>query len=468
MPQPDTAHPAPTRTEQVMQIVHKRIEQRMLLPGTRLPSVRAMALSTGYSKSTVVEAYDRLAAQGVIRARLGSGFYVAAPLAPLALGELEARPERDIDPVWMLRHCGDGAEGQIVPGSGTLPQGWLADDSMRKAMRMAARQSTLPAAPGSVLGSAVMRELLARRMAAQGVDASPDQIILTDSGTQALDLVLRFLLQPGDTVLVDDPCFFNFLAILRAHRARVVSVPMTPQGPDLEAFAAVVLREQPRIYITNSVVHNPTGATASAAHIHRILKIAAQADMVIVEDDIFADFEEATSPRYAAFDGLDRVIRIGSFSKTASLAMRCGHIALRADWVEPLADLRMVTAYLGNPLGAELLATMLTDGSYRHHMETLRRKLARMRGRVLSRLRGIGLEPWCVPAAGTWLWMRLPDGMDAAHLARDAARRQILLAPGAVFSPTDGWQDHLRINVARSDEPRFYEYLQEVCRRGLG
>lgn len=461
---PDTLQSAATRTEQVMRLVHKRIEQRTLPPGTRLPSVRAMAQSTGYSKSTVVEAYDRLAAQGAIRARAGSGFYVAAPLAPLALGELEAKQERDIDPVWMLRQCGEESGGVIRPGSGTLPPGWMADASLRKAMRSAARHSDLRAPSGGMLGCPAMRELLARRMAAQGVDASPEQIILTDSGTQALDLVLRFLLQPGDTVLIDDPCFFNFLAILRAHRARVVSVPMTPHGPDLEAFAQLAEREQPRIYITNSVVHNPTGATPSAAHVHRVLKIAAQADMVIVEDDIFVDFEEEPSPRYAAFDGLDRVIRIGSFSKTASLTIRCGHIALRPDWVEPLADLRMVTAYLGNPLGAELLVAMITDGTYRHHMETVRGRLARARSRVLSRLGPIGLEPWCVPSAGMWLWMRLPGGLDAASLARDAARQDIILAPGAVFSPANGWQDHLRINVARSDDPRFYAFLHDACR----
>jgi DNA-binding transcriptional MocR family regulator len=138
----------------------------------------------------------------------------------------------------------------------------------------------------------------------------------------------------------------------------------------------VVRRERPRLYITNSAVHNPTGATLSATHVHRVLKIAAEADMLIVEDDIFADFETEPSPRYASFDGLERVIRIGSLSKTASTAMRCGHVALRADWVGPLADLRIVTAYMGNPLSAQLLVTMLTDGTYRHHMETLRRRLA--------------------------------------------------------------------------------------------
>lgn len=452
-----------TRTEQVMQLIHQRIDRRMLLPGTRLPSVRAMAETTGFSKSTIVEAYDRLAAEGVIRARPGSGFYVAAPLAPLALGEIEAATERDIDPVWMLRQTTEVFDGQILAGSGTLPPGWLADESMRRAMRAAARANDMSGGYGTVLGHAPMRMLLSRRMAEQGVEASPDQIILTDSGTQAMDLVCRFLLQPGDTVLVDDPCFFNFLAVLRAHRARVVGVPMTPHGPDLGAFAEVVRRERPRLYITNSAVHNPTGVTFSAAHVHRVLKIASEYDMLIVEDDIFVDFEQELSPRYAAFDGLDRVIRIGSFSKTASTAIRCGHIALRPDWVEPMADLRLVTAHFGNPLGAELLATMITDGSYRHHMDTLRGKLARARTRVVARLRDIGLEPWCVPKAGMSLWVRLPGGMDAAALAREAVKSQIVLAPGVVFSPSGNWQDYLRLNVVRCDDERLYGFLKEAC-----
>jgi DNA-binding transcriptional MocR family regulator len=451
-----------TRTEQVMDLVRQRIERRMLVPGARLPSVRAMAESSGFSKSTIVEAYDRLAAEGVIRARAGAGFYVSSPLAPLALCETEAMEERDIDPVWLLRQCSDDREGVINAGSGTLPQDWLAQESMRKALRGAARE--LPSGVMSdFLGYEPMRMLLSRRMAEQGVEASPDQILLTDSGTQALDLVCRFLLQPGDTVLLDDPCFFNFVALLRAHRVRAVSVPMTPQGPDLAAFAQVVQRERPRLYITNSAVHNPTGATLSATHVHRVLKIAAEADMVIVEDDIFADFELETSPRYASFDGLERVIRIGSLSKTASTAIRCGHIALRPDWVMPLADLRVVTAYMGNPLGAQLLVTMLTDGTYRHHMETLRRRLARARAKVGARLTGLGLRLWCEPQAGMSLWAQLPDGMDAAALARAAAREQIVLAPGVVFSPSGGWQDYLRINAVHGDNERFFAFLAKAC-----
>src|SRR5690606_3707414 len=110
----------------------------------------------------------------------------------------------------------------------------------------------------------------------KGMEASPDQIMLTDSGTQAIDLLCRFLLEPGDTVLVDDPCYFNFHALLRAHRARIVSVPYTPTGPDVDAFASTVEEHRPRLYITNSGIHNPTGATLSPVTAHRVLKIANQ------------------------------------------------------------------------------------------------------------------------------------------------------------------------------------------------
>jgi DNA-binding transcriptional MocR family regulator len=186
----------------------------------------------------------------------------------------------------------------------------------------------------------------------QNVDAAPDQVLLTDSGTHAIDLVCRFLIEPGDAVLVDDPCYFNFHSILRAHRAKVVAVPYTPTGPDVVAFAQILSEHRPRLYITNSAVHNPTGATLSATTAHRVLKLAEAHDLIIVEDDIFADFEVTPTPTLAAYDGLDRVIRVGSFSKSLSSAVRCGHIAARRDWIGALTDLRIATGLSGSALSA--------------------------------------------------------------------------------------------------------------------
>lgn len=453
-----------TRTEQVMHTIRASIDRRLLTPGAALPSVRAMAETTGFSKSTVVEAYDRLVADGLIRSRPGAGFYVAAPLAPLSLEQIAPPVEREVDPLWMLRQSLSHGGDMLKPGAGWLPDSWLAGAQIRKALRTVARSDADAPLTGyaSLLGLPRLRTLLAHRLAEQGVAASPEQILLTDSSTHSLDLIGRFLLRPGDTVLVDDPCYFNFLALLRAHQAKVVGIPMTPSGPDMAAFATALAEHRPRLYVTNSAVHNPTGATLSAATAHRVLKLAAEHDLVIVEDDIFADFEHSVAPRLAAFDGLDRVIRIGSFSKSVTAAMRCGHIAARPDWIEGMADLRTATSMSGSPLAAETLHAVLTDGSYRRHMEHVRSRLACYRGRTLTRLRDLGLTPWIEPAAGIFVWAQLPDGHDAAELARAALREDIVLAPGNVFSPGAMWGNYLRFNVAMSDDDRLTTFLMRA------
>jgi len=117
------AEPGLTRTEEVMRILRQRIERRTLTPGARLPSVRAMADATGFSKSTVVEAYDRLVAEGTIRSRPGAGFFVAAPLAPLALAEIGPVLDREIDPLWMLRQSLAARPEALTP-AGCRKAGW--------------------------------------------------------------------------------------------------------------------------------------------------------------------------------------------------------------------------------------------------------------------------------------------------------------------------------------------------------
>lgn len=454
------------RTEQVMKLISDRIERRALTKGARIPSLRAMAEFTGFSKSTVVEAYDRLAASGVIKSRSGSGFFIAAPLAPLALERFSQDVEREVDPLWMLRQSLTERSDALRPGCGWLPDSWLAGDTIRKRLRTIARNSSETPVIGyaSLYGLPSLRNLLARRLADQGVELSPDQILLTDSSTHSLDLVCRFLLQPGDTVLVDDPCYFNYITLLRAHRINIVSIPMTPNGPDISAFSAAVEEHRPRIYLTNSTVQNPTGATMSAAIAHRLLKYADTHEIVIVEDDVFGDFDEKPSPQLAAFDGLDKVIRIGSYSKSLSAAARCGHIAARPDWIEALADLRISTSMSGSSLSAEILHGVLTDGSYRRHIEAVRARLAHATDRVVKRLRGVGIEPWIEPQAGMFVWAKLPNGIEAAPLAKKGMKEDIIFAPGNVFSASASWKDYMRFNVAMSDDDKIFNFLSKVLK----
>lgn len=453
-----------TRTEQIMADVRRKIAGRALQAGERLPSIRALAGRESVSPSTVVEAYDRLTAEGVIHARRGAGFFVSDRAEPFAVSAVAPSTSPEIDPFFVSRQSLDARPDALKPGCGWLPSDWMPQASLRRALRQLSRaDDPLLAEYGSTAGSDGLRQLLARRFADEGLAVGPDRILLTGSGTQAIDLICRFLLQPGDRVLVDDPCYFNFQALLRAHRVEVVSASYGPNGPDLDDFQQVLVDHRPRLYITNSALHNPTGASMSAPVAHRLLNLAATHDLIVVEDDIFADFEPERSTRLACLDGLDRVIRIGSFSKTLSASVRCGYIAARADWVQALTDLQVATSFGGpSPMAAELVHAVLRDGSYRKHMEALIRRLALCRRQVADRLAPLGIRPWLMPSGGFYLWCSLPDGLDSADIARRALSENMVLAPGNVFSTTGSMAGFMRFNVSQMAGPEIYETLQRV------
>lgn len=449
-----------TLVAQVMASVHKQIASRQLTPGARLPSIRALAQSMGVSKSTIVDAYDRLVAEGAIQSRRGSGFFVAGPMPPFSLTQTSRGKDRQIDPVWMTRQSLDNGGHLLMPGCGWLPDSWMPQEELRRALRKLARDGQVDLTGyASPHGSPALRQLLARRLADHGIEVSASQMMLTESGTQAIDLLCRFLVEPGDTVLVDDPCYFNFHAMLRAHRVNVQSVPYTSSGPDLVRFAEVLKAHAPRLYITNSAIQNPTGATLSPVTAHRVLKLADAYDLRIIEDDIFADFEHDPAPRLAAFDGLNRVIHIGSFSKTLSASIRCGFIAARQDWIDEVIDLKLATSFGGGAFSADLVLAMLKDGAYRRHVGGLRTRLADAMGKVGGQLKGLGMVPWIEPKAGMFLWCQLPNGLAAADVARHALKGGLVLAPGDAFSVTQAAGGFMRFNVAQCLDRQIFPLL---------
>lgn len=457
-------HDASTRTGAVMAAIRRKMATRTLTPGEKLPSIRSFAATMQVSPSTVVEAYDRLAAEGVIRSRPGSGFYVSGALPPLALAEVEPQHDRAIDPFWVSRQSLDADPEMLKPGCGWLPSDWMPNAAVRRAIRgLAKAEDAVLTDYGHTRGPLALRRILVRRFAAEGIEAGADQILLTSSGTQAIDLICRLLLRPGDTVLVDDPGYFNFQALLRVHQAKVVGVPYVPTGPDPAMFADALAAHRPRLYITNSALQNPTGATISPQTAHRVLTAAAAHDLTIVEDDIFADLEPEPSPRLAALDGLSRVIRIGSFSKTLSASIRCGYIAGRADWIDALVDLQVATSFGGlSPATAELVSSTLSDGSYRKHLDALRRRLSKARREANSKLAALGIQPWIMPRGGFYLWCRLPDSRNAAEVARAALREGVVLAPGDVFSLSRSASEFMRFNVAQMTDPRVFTVIEQA------
>lgn len=448
--------------EQVVDYFAAAIASRALTPGAKLPSIRHFALASRVSKSTVVEAYDRLVAQGLAVSKAKSGFFVSAPRKVLEIGRASVAPQRKIDEFWMLRNALQLPPHALRPGSGWLPPDYLHDEGIRRVLGSLRRE------PGDGLtsygepaGNRELRMQLQHHLDGRAIAAPLESIVLTDSGSQALDLAIRLLVQAGDTVFVDDPCYFNFQASLRAHGVHVVGIPLTPNGPDMELFEAALAKHRPRLYITNTVLQNPTGITFSAAVLHRILLLSQQRGFDIIEDDTFADLEERPAVRLAALDQLQRVIYIGSFSKTLSGAARCGYLVARQDWIEAILDLKLATTFGNNELSARLICKLLRDGSYRKHTDAIRQRLRKASVSVRKRLREHGLELWAEPAGGPFLWVQGGPSMDAAAIAGAGLSSDILFAPGNVFSVNNTAGRFLRFNAAYSQDPRIFAFIKK-------
>ena len=217
-----------SRVESVAAHVRERIATRALMRGARLPSVRDLSQKLGVSKSTVVEAYERLAAEGAVAARRGSGFFVAGAARPLALRMADPPPEPAIDPFWINRHAMMGAADFLCPGAGWLPDSWVLDLGVQRALRVAARSdSGRRRQYDEPLGFPPLRRLFALRLAersAPGRSRPGDRHRFLLAGARSR-LPLPF--SPGDTAVVDDPCYFNFLSLLKASRAKSSQRPFS-------------------------------------------------------------------------------------------------------------------------------------------------------------------------------------------------------------------------------------------------
>lgn len=452
------------RAEQIARNIAQQVEQGHLTPGMRLGSVRQAAAEFGVSKNTMVEAYDRLVAQGYLEPKRGSGFYVARPRPKASASIRPAHVSEAIDLVSLLREQLNQHYAVRV-GDGRPPAAWMEASELGRHLRLSTRGGErVEHGYGAPQGYGPLREMIAGRLIERSIHVNAEQILLTFGANHALDLIVRHFIEPGDTVLVDSPGYYPLFGKLRLARANVIGVRRTAEGPDPEDLEAKAAQYRPRLFFTQTLAHNPTGTSMAPAAIHRLLQQAERLGMILVEDDPFADLLPPITPRLATLDQLDRVIYVGTFSKTLSASLRTGYIAASPALIRSLTDVKMLTVVNSSGYVERLIHDLMADGHYRHHLSRLRDRVARASSRAMADLAAIGLNGFSAPAGGYYLWCPLPPGCDDVKLARLAAERGIFLAPSSIFTlDRASHMPALRVNVAYAEDDAFLRFMAEQC-----
>jgi DNA-binding transcriptional MocR family regulator len=451
--------------DQIVRSVAARIDERLLRPGARMPSIRQFATTHGVSPFTVVAGYDRLVAQGYLESRRGAGFFVRerAVAEPRTAAPAQEKTPAALDVAWLIRSMFRQAPLHLSPGAGVLPSDWLDGPAVANALRALSRQNSSALMNyGAPQGFLPLRQQLQLKLAEIEIEAGPEQLVTTLGVTQALDLVAREFCQPGDTVLVDDPAWFLMFGSFAAMGLKVAGVRRLADGPDIAQLAQLAELHKPRLYVLNSVLHNPSSTSLSAAKAFQVLRLAEQHGFTVVEDDIYSDLHPGGATRLAALDQLQRVIYLGGFSKSMAANLRVGFIATSSERAQRLADRKMLATLTTSDIGERVVYKVLSEGHYRKHLDRIRTRLDAVRPRALRRMEQLGMRPDPAPAAGMFVWA--DAGRDTNLLAAQAMQEDLLLAPGSLFSPNQLPSTYMRLNVATLHEEGVWAFFERVMK----
>ena len=479
-------------TEQLSARFGERIRNRLLAPGARLPSVRQCAQQHGVSPSTVVAAYDQLLAQGLVEARKNRGFFVRematallerAPEDDAAAQEVErgmgnwstahwfaargagrgaARGAPPVNATALIRGMFHKVSDKPQPGMGVFPPDWLESTFMPAAVRKVTNTRVLQDFSlqyGEPLGDTGLRRVLSKKLATLSVHAAPENIITTVGATHALDIVSRTLLRPGDPVMVEEPGWAVEFARLAALGMHILPVPRRADGPDLEVMAKYCEVHQPKLYVSVSVFHNPTGYCLSPGSAHRILQLANQYNFHVVEDDTYSHIAPEHATRLTALDGLQRTIYVSGFAKILAPNWRIGFLAAHPSLIEQLLDTKLLATLTTPALLEKALALCIEQGQLRRHAERIRTRLDAARARSVKLALGAGCT-FAAEPVGLFGWVE--TGVDTDALAQRMLDEGYLLAPGALFHAERKPSTLMRINFATTQEAAFWKTFARV------
>ncbi len=429
-------------------------------PGDRVPSVRKLSRQLSVSVSTVLEAYRLLEDRYLIEARPQSGYYVRRvgklPELPAPTPSSRRPASMEVDD---LAHLVCGLAGDELPrdivrlGAAIPSPEFLPTARLNRFLARAVRANpSMSQSYDSLSGVRELRNMIARRMLEAGCSVRPSDVVTTAGATAAIQLCLRAVTSPGDTVAVESPTFYGLLEALDALHLKAIEVATCPtRGVDLDELKRIIARRRVAACVFVPTHGNPLGHDMAAETKRDLVRLLARAGVPLVEDDAYGEltFESKRSPAAKSFDESGNVLYCSSFSKTLAPGFRVG-------WSVPGRHLERVkrlkfSSFVATPTCTQMaIAAFLDHGGFDRHLRSLRRTYSDLVARMI---RAVGEHfPGGTratrPAGGHVLWVELPAGVDSVALGERATRAGVGIIPGPVFSPTRRYRNFIRLNCA--------------------
>ncbi len=420
-----------------------------LPPGTRLPASRTLAHDLGVNRITVETAYSDLEADGLVFSRVGSGTYVS--LSP----PLPVQPLQQLESAWPLWQRNAQAESvgvkraerdeygppsrpMIEFASGSSAPHLFPADEFRKVLQAVMRRDGIEALEyGESQGYAPLRVTIARVLASQGLQARPENILITAGSQQALSLVSQLLLKPGDTILLENPTYGGALELFRALHFAVVGVPVDKQGMQVEHLERLLQQHHPKLIYTIPNFHNPTGACLANSRRRELLILADRYNVPVLEDDFVGDlrYDGRAQPSLKALDPGGRVIYANTFSKMLMPGLRVGYLFIEGPIYDSLVHFKRVNDLATSTLIQRALEAYVTVGRYQAHLRRSCLVFRKRRDAMISALKrylpaDVQFEP---PQGGLFVWVKFPEEVSTEDLLPLAYEEGVSFVPGSRF-----------------------------------
>jgi DNA-binding transcriptional MocR family regulator len=448
---------------QIVTEVRRMITSGALKVGDRLPANRELAATLGVNRNTITNAYAELAADGLITARVGSGTYISsapAPASPSSIKEqspsspmpwesLLAVQSRDN---WLQEMAGFETRRDVTPLALALPSADLfpLDDFRRCVDRVLREQGRVLLQLGITSGYAPLQDYIASQLALSGVRVSPGEVLITNGCQQSLDLIRQILVEPGEEVALENPTYPGALSVFCGPGSKYMSVPVGENGIDLNVLEDVLSQRRAKLIYVVPSFHNPTGVTMDVAARRRLIEIAGQFRVPIIEDDIYRElrYNGPDIPPLKALDEHGLVIYISSFSKVGFPGLRVGWIAAPQVVIDHLNRAKQRSDLHASLLAQAAIFEFARRGLLTKHIKRVKKAYAQRRDAMLEALEKHFPDDasWSRPDGGMSVWVRLPQSVNTSQLLVQAIESGVTFVSGEHFYSSSPQQNMMRLS----------------------